>query len=629
MIYSKIKVLFFFSLFLGIFSINIYSQTPKPDKQDNKARKTESKADRKFVEQDFDKAMTLYESALKSAKTDIYKATLHLKTARLYLTLLDYKASIPHYESALSSNESLFTSTDICNYLDALRYSGEKSIAIKVAREYAYRDVYRRDQRYLNILHALNYEDGFLPVGIPEFNLEKLDKFNTPYSEFWVGKMRDEYFYATSNSRFHDPNKKFYHRTRYYSLDENSEYSINSTGKGKQKQLLHMIPIDLQNGPLSFSDDMSKMIVTEVSYDKGEAIEMSSGGVNTFKTKLCYSEYDGKRNGWSAFKSAFPQRKEASYAHPFIFNQNRSVLFTSDVEGGYGGYDIYIVHWDEKLKTWGDPINLGPNVNTEGDEISPALYNDLLIFSSNGHVGFGGYDIYGISYENGKIVDGSLTHFDYPINTVLNDFSMLRIDKNRGYVVSDRQRENKDDIFYFQRNANSDRNNLIYGMTEAKAISNGAMSLISNEGSYNNPRLESIPKFFIESENLLSVYFDFDKYTLTQNTILELKTWIGEHDFKNVEYLIIDGYADEMGTERYNYDLSRQRAETVAKWLSDQGIKAQARVTGKGQIIVQNEGSKIQAPAYNDQQNYTSFWNHRIWLNRKARRVDIKAIFKQ
>ena len=153
-------------------SFNAYTQDVRQDKLDNKARKIEVKADRKFVEQDFDKAMKLYESALKEVKTDTYTAILHLKAARLYLTLLDYVSAIPHYDAAIVSNENLFTSVDICNYLDALRYSGEKLKAIRIAREYAYRDVYRKDQRYLNILHALNYEDGFLPVGTPEFNIQ-------------------------------------------------------------------------------------------------------------------------------------------------------------------------------------------------------------------------------------------------------------------------------------------------------------------------------------------------------------------------------------------------------------------------------------------------------------------------
>ncbi len=629
MINNRLKIRVLSLFFLAALSISNYAQDDKSklDKQDKKAYKIEGKADRKFVEQDFDKAMKLYESALKEAKTADFTALLHLKTARLYLTLLDYTQSIPHYEAAMQADESLFTSVDVCNYLDALRYTGEKSKAIILAREYAYRDAYNKDQRYQNILHALNYEEGFMPVGVPEFRIQKLDKVNTPYAEFWVGKMDDEYFYATSNSRFHDPNKKFYHRTKYYSLDENSIYSRYSTHK-KAGQLLHMIPIDLQNGPLSFSEDMTKMIVTEVSYDKGERITMSSEGVNSFRTKLCYSEYDSKRNGWSAFKLAFPQDQSASYAHPFIFNNNRSVLFASDMNGGYGGYDIYVVHWNDELKHWGDPINLGPNVNTEGDEISPAIFDDMLIFSSNGHVGFGGYDLYSISYENGETVRGSLVHFDYPINTVLNDFSLLKIDKDRGYIVSDRDRVNKDDIFYFERNKDFEPNRLIYGMSEAHAINTGAISLINNEGTLNNPRLESPAEFRSESESLLSVYFDFDHSNLDAEAIKRMEEWLDDTDLTDIKSLIIEGYADEMGAESYNKQLSTQRAQVVADWLSAHGIDTQVRVTGKGPISILRNDSLPKVSFYNESQNNSSIWNHKIWLNRKARRVDIKAIIK-
>lgn len=626
------------SLFAAM-SLQVYPKDKQEDKQDNKARKTEMKADRKFVRQEFEDAMKLYESALTKNASDTYTALLHLKTARLYLSLLNYTASIPHYEKALSLNEDLFAASDICNYLDALRYSGAKIEAIKIARAYAYRDVYQQDQRYLNILHALDYEDGFMPVGVPEFIVERLDKANTPYSEFWVGKMRNEYFYATSNSKFHDPNKKFYHRTKYYSLDENSEFSLSYSlaAKKKSRDLLHMVPIYLQNGPLTFSEDMSSMIVTSVSYDKGEQIDISSKGINAFKTKLYHSIYNNKRKGWSSFELAFPQNKDASYAHPFLFNNDKSLLFSSDMAGGYGGYDIYVSHWNEELQKWGDPINLGAQVNTEGDEISPTIYQDLLIFASNGQVGFGGYDIYGIIYENGLITKGSLVHFDYPINTVLNDFSMLRIDNDRGYIVSDRLLQHQDDIFYFQRNNLFQKSNLIYGMSEANAISNGAINLIKNGGDFNAPRQEKLPDFTVYAESLLTVYFDFDRSDLTYPAMDALQHFLDETDFSKVESLVIDGYADEMGGEGYNLLLSERRAEAVYSWLMKRGINVKTKIAGKGQIFLtrqdmEEESSDKLNPFQNRESQYkngtSSVWDQRIWMNRKARRVEIKAIIK-
>lgn len=638
MINRKMKISCLTLSLLAAMSLNVYPKDKQQNKQDDKARKTEIKADRKFVRQEFEQAMKLYESALTKNATETYTALLHLKTARLYLSLLNYTGSLPHYEKAMLLNDNLFMAADICNYLDALRYSGAKTEAIKIARKYAYRDVYNKDQRYLNIVHALDFEEGFMPVGVPEFIVERLDKGNTPYAEFWIGKMDKEYFYATSNSKFHDPNKKFYHRTKYYSLDENSEFSMAArTGNKKSRELLHMVPIDLQNGPMSFSEDMRRMIVTSVSYDKGEQIDISSSGINAFKTKLYYSRYDKKRNGWSAFQLTLPQKKEASYAHPFLFDNDRFLLFSSDMPGGYGGYDIYISEWNEDLQRWGDPINLGAEVNTEGDEISPSIYKDLLIFASNGHVGFGGYDIYGIMYENGSITKGSLIHYDYPINSVLNDFSMLRVDNNRGYIVSDRRLRHQDDIYYFYRSDLTPKNNLLYGMSEAKAISTGSINLIKSEGDFNAPRHEELPKFSLYAESLFTVYFDFDNSNLTRTAIESLHDFLANTDLSRVESLVIDGYADEMGGESYNFLLSEKRAKSVYSWLMEQGITVRAKIAGKGQIFLtkkdlEDEKSEQLTPFYNIESQYnngtSSVWNQRIWMNRKARRVEIKAIIK-
>lgn len=640
MINRKIKVRVLSCLLLSALSLNAYSKDLKEirdDKQNKKAVKIEQKADGKYVRQEFDNAMKLYESALKNPMTDEYAAILHLKTARQYLTLLNYSASISHFEKAMSLNENLFTNEDVCNYLDALRYSGDKLRAIVVARNYVYRDSYKGDQRYLNILHALDYEDGFYPVGIPEYIVRRLDNLDTPYAEFWVGRMNNEYFYATSNSQFHDPSKKFYHRTKYYSLDENSEYSINSHSKKKKghKEFLHMIPIDLQNGPLSFSKDMSRMIVTSVDYNKDKTVEIGAGGAKSFKTKLYLSKFDKKRNGWSAFELAFPQNENASYAHPFLFNNDQSLLFSSDMEGGYGGYDLYVSNWDSKLETWTEPINLGAYVNTEGDEISPTIDDDLLIFASNGHIGFGGYDLYSIFYENGSLVYGSLNHFDYPINSVTNDFSMLRIDKDRGYVISDRKLESKDDVYYFERNKLYHKDNLIYGMTESKAITNGAIDLVNNEGTRNRPRHENVnPSVFSDkytkSQSMLSIYFDFDKFNVNSVAENVLKEWIGTTDFSQIQSLVIDGYTDELGSEGYNYKLSEQRAKSIAAWLEAHGIEIPVQVHGRGQLILNKEEQEGDTPSiYVEKQSYLdSILNHKIWMNRKARRVEVRAKMK-
>lgn len=625
-------------LFLLFFiSLTMFGAKAKKETEgDRRAKGIEARADRKFVRQDFDEAMTIYETAFKQALTAEYGAALHLKVARLYLTLLDYPAAVPHYESAMALSGDLFTPGDVCNYLDALRFSGQKMKAIGLARRYAYREAYHADQRYQNILHALNYEDGFLPVGIPEFSVKALDDANTSNSEFWVGVKENDYFYASSNSRFHDPNKKFYHRSRYYSLDENSEFSMKNEGtKSSKKHLLDMIPLSLQNGPVSFSENMTRMVVTQVYYGKGEGIGMSAQGLNTFQTRLYYSDFSTKRKGWSSFKEAFPQKEGYSYSHPCLFNNDRSLLFASDMPGGFGGYDIYVTHWDDAKGGWGEPHNLGAHINTEGDEISPGLFYDDLIFASNGHVGFGGYDIYSISYEEGEVVAGSLVHFDYPVNTLHNDFSLLHIDEDRGYIVSDRKIHSKDDIFYFERNPQYARkNNPLFGMTEVSAISNGAINLVREEGNASKASSEAISQPQQEFVGqVLNLYFDFDSYTLKAESFSVLNNWKKDLDFSKIDTLIIEGYADDIGSEQYNLNLSKKRALEVGKWIEGQGISVQQVVLGKGQTSV-NIDSAALLPRYDTKsiERGTSYWTipleNRIELNREARRVEIKAILK-
>lgn len=618
--------------FLSSLSL-IASDAKSEAKADKRVKGIVSHADRRFVRQDFDGAMEVYELAFKQPMSSAYSASLHLKVARLYLTLLDYTAAAPHYEAAMAISSDLFNSVDVCNYLDALRFSGQRMKAISLARRYAYRDVFHKDQRYQNILHALNYEEGIYSVGSAEYVVTSLDFANTANSEFWIGVKDGEYFYASSNSRFHDPNKRFYHRSNYYSLTEGSDFSIKNS-KG-QRHLLDMVPISLQNGPVSFSHNMTRMVVTHVYYGKGEGIGMSEEGLNAFQTRLYHSDFNAKRKGWSSFKMAFPQQEGYSYSHPYLFNNDRSLLFSSDMPGGFGGYDIYVAHWNEQKAKWGEPVNLGPQVNTEGDEISPSVFKDALIFSSNGHVGFGGYDIYMISYEDGQVVEGSLVHYDYPVNTVSNDFSMLRIDEDKGYIISDRNKESKDNLYFIERSAGTGggNNDLLYGMSENRAISNGAIQLVNVKSETSAPLKENLSVNNRLVENTLSLYFEFNSYQLDKDELAAIEDWKRTLDVSKIDTLIIKGYADEIGGEAYNMVLSSRRASEVGRWLESHGFKAKQIVLGMGQTKAKIDYAALLQKTGNESSDRELHFRSispekRNELNREARRVEIQAIIK-
>lgn len=614
-------------LLMVIFTAKVLSQDERMAAEgDRRARGIEARADRGFARQDFDKAMQIYETAFKdNILSPDYSAKLHLKTARLYLTLLEYVAAIPHYDAAMALNDDLFDTSDICNYLDALRFSGQKMKAIGVARKYAYRDVYHSDRRFQNILHALDYEEGFLPIGAPEFNVEALEEINTANSEFWIGEVQGEYFYATSNSRFHDPHKKFYHRTRYFPLGSIATNDP-ETGRRGKNSLLDRIPQAMQNGALSLSNDLASMIITGVRYEKGGSIAITEEGINTFQTKLYSSRYNARRKGWTSFTELFPGGEKHSYSHPFLFNNDQSFLFASDMPGGYGGYDIYVIHWDEEKNNWGLPVNLGVHVNTAGDEITPSFFENSLIFASNGHTGFGGYDLYAIEYIDGKVTVGSLMHFSYPVNTVFNDFNMLRIDENSGYIISDRNPANKDDIYYFERNINFGTSASSSVMSDTRLILSNLINFPTNNLPSSAPRVEVLPRHTI-SELALSLFFDFDSFELNNRALAQLNDWIAHVDTSRIDSLLMEGYADEFGEEKYNVELSEKRANTVATYLNSAGINIDLKTIGKGMIPLLDDLKQEEGEIF-DNIPQSIAMKKPVWLTKEARRVDIIATIK-
>jgi peptidoglycan-associated lipoprotein len=119
------------------------------------------------------------------------------------------------------------------------------------------------------------------------------------------------------------------------------------------------------------------------------------------------------------------------------------------MEGGQGGKDIWKVTRKSKGDTWGQPENLGPEFNTKGDEVFPYVHHDgTLYFSSNGHIGMGGLDIFKASKEpSGK---WKIENMRYPVNSPADDFGItFEKESERGFFSSNRSRRGTDNIFSF------------------------------------------------------------------------------------------------------------------------------------------------------------------------------------
>ncbi|MBY0424458.1 MAG: flagellar motor protein MotB, partial [Cytophagales bacterium] len=176
---------------------------------------------------------------------------------------------------------------------------------------------------------------------------------------------------------------------------------------------------------------------------------VSSEGDSISRPKLFSAEWD--KTKWGKPKTFILNNLPHSYAHPFVEGNEKMFLFSSDMPGGYGGADIYVsINIDEK---WTDPINLGPNINTPGNEIYPYLdTKGTLYFSSDYHLGMGGYDIFKSEQVNGDF--DKAQNLLPPFNSHQNDFAFsINHTKGMGFFTSDRfGGKGKEDVYMFNLN---------------------------------------------------------------------------------------------------------------------------------------------------------------------------------
>ena len=130
-----------------------------------------------------------------------------------------------------------------------------------------------------------------------------------------------------------------------------------------------------------------------------------------------------------------PYDEDDPYLHP----DGKTLYFASDKPGGYGGVDLYMSQ-RELGGSWGTPVNLGPKINTTGDEMFPFLADDgTLYFASNGHLGLGGLDVFSSSMikTGNKMTNWTEPeNLGYPINTNADDFNyIIQKDNKHGFFV--------------------------------------------------------------------------------------------------------------------------------------------------------------------------------------------------
>ncbi len=356
-----------------------------------------------------------------------------------------------------------------------------------------------------------------------------------------------------------------------------------------------------------------------------------------------------KGDDWAKpFDLAPPVNTPGWESQPSISSDGRTLYFTSNRKGGYGGYDI----WKSVLteKGWGNPVNLGPNINTAFDEQSSFIHPDdsTLYFCSNGWPGLGGMDLFvsrlgkdgqwgkpvNMGYpintngdENGLTLTAEGSHAFYSSNNLSGyggfDIYTFELPENlrprlvtyvKGRVSDAKTKEpleaaveiidlQKDEPIYedysdpqegtFLATLTSGKN---YGLNISKAgylFYSQNFSLVGHEPK--NPFIISVLLQPIEIGSkviLNNIFFDTNKFDLKPESIAELQKLV---DFLNVNPALkieISGHTDNVGNDELNQTLSENRAKAVYQYLVDNKIdptRLQYKGYGKTQPIATND----------------------------------------
>lgn len=234
----------------------------------------------------------------------------------------------------------------------------------------------------------------------------------------------------------------------------------------KVEQFSKTINSKYHEGPATFFKDYKKIIFTSNNRSKGKN-RVSSDGIT--KLKL-YMATEGNR-GWGNIIDLPFNSPEYSCGHPALSPDDTKLYFVSDMPGGYGGTDIYVSEYRDGQ--WSSPVNLGREINTEGNEMFPFVdENGNMYFASDGHEGLGGLDIFFVELREG-IPMSDVKNLGAPINSAKDDFGLITdANRSRGYFSSNRKRGYNDDNLYSFSHGCRELNVLVYDADTKKPIEN-------------------------------------------------------------------------------------------------------------------------------------------------------------
>lgn len=373
-----------------------------------------------------------------------------------------------------------------------------------------------------------------------------------------------------------------------------------------------------------FSKDKKAVYFSRSNFHDGQ-YKKDSLGVNRIKL---FRAVVGPNNEWTNVEPLPFNNDNYSVGHPTLSDDGKTLYFASDMPGTLGKTDIFKVSINSD-GTYGNPVNLGPKINTPEREMFPFVSgNNELYFSSDGRQGYGMLDIFEADINDDGTYNDPV-NLGTEINSAQDDFAFIINNKtHKGYFSSNRSEgKGDDDIYFFKQTpiiCKQNINIIVINKQTKEAIPNAVVNIIKDKENLLDVNVDKDGKYIfvadcntkysfggnkmyyypavlktittsaknndtqtvvLEMNRILidinTIYFDFDKHNIRPDAAVELDkvvAYMKKYPTLKVE---VGSHTDSRGSAKYNEELSEKRAESTVEYIVSKGIDSN-RITAKG-----------------------------------------------
>ena len=575
--------------------------------------KLEKKGDEAFYKGEYFTASDLYEKAIEKTKNEAKLSERLFKAAECYRIMNYPKKAAKYYQKSIRKK----------NKNPLLFYN----LAVQKMKLGLYDDALPFFQQF----KALRPEDKMVDTLIVSctkakewianpnrYNVQPLKPVNSKDNEFCPAYANDDYSLVYFTSSRESENSKKVNPASGMIFTNIFSIKQDRTGKWEEAKSLEDSSINSQfdDGIPNFSKDKHTMYFTSCKREQGKNLgcqvmeSQNRGGewIKTIKVRLAADSI--------------------SVGHPSISADGLTLYFSADLKGGFGENDIWYCERKSTSEPWSKPKNIGPSINTSGNDVFPYIREDgNLYFSSDARVGMGGLDIYRAYKDENDfwIVD----NLKSPMNSSADDFGIVFQGKKELGLFSSSREGGKggDDIYTFELpELEFWAQGLLLDKNSKKPVKDAIVTLFGSDGSVNEIKghadgtfkfklkqytdyliLASAPNFlkkklkistnnltenktFEEKIELISmsepveipnVFYDFGKWELNESSkkaLIELMKLLEDNPNVTIE---LGSHTDMVGDSVKNMDLSMKRAHSIITFLNEKGYDPD-RLIAKG-----------------------------------------------